>query len=147
MIPDHRQRILTECANGNAPAADFLRVMYEFLHLIDDLVDLDVTPEPSDEVIGFQCVQLILTIGSNPFYQANKHRLEPLIEQAFSAWLCANRLEREKKIQGKVLKSWYHEIFWHVARLTGGWEHMRRVCRTYRDFDLSQEEVPRGLLR
>lgn len=147
MIPDDRRQILLECASGSAGAAEFLVVMYEFGHLIDDIVDQDTKPRPSDELIAKGCVELILTIGGNPFYQAHRQRFESLIEQAFSAWLCANQLEREKRIEGKVLKSWYHEIFWQTARLTGGWDHMRRICDKHREFDLSKEEVPRGLVR
>ncbi len=146
-IPEDRLKILKACTNGDEAAAQFLETIYTFFHMVDDLVDQDVTPAPTDEQIGKACVLLILTIGGNPFYQAHRQKFEALIEQAFSAWLCANNLERDKKTEGKVLKSWYHEIFWHTARITGGWDYMRRVCLEHRAFDMSMEEVPHGLLR
>lgn len=146
-IPEDRLQILNVCAHSDEAAAQFLQAVYTFFHLVDDLVDQDVTPAPTDEEIGKACVVLILTIGGNPFYQAHRPQFESLIEQAFSAWLCANDLERDKKVEGRVLKSWYHEIFWHTARITGGWDYMRRVCQCYRAFDMSTEEVPSGLLR
>lgn len=143
----HHEEILEACSNGNIFARQFCVSIYEFLHLIDDLVDKDVDPAPTDEEIGKICVKLILTIGGNPFYQDHRKAFEALIMQGFSAWLDANELERNQKIEGKVLKSWYHELFWHTAAITGGWDRTRDVCRKYRAFDMSAEEVPNGLLR
>jgi hypothetical protein len=147
MTNKHHEEILEACANGNPFARQFCVALYEFLHLIDDLVDRDVSPPPTDEQIGKLCVQLILTIGGNPFYQDNRQALEALILRGFGAWLDANELERNQKVEGKVLKSWYHELFWHVATITGGWDRSRDICRKYRAFDMSEEEVPHGLLR
>lgn len=144
---EHHQEILEACAGGNPCARQFCVAIYEFLHLIDDLVDKDVDPAPTDEQIGKSCVSLILTIGGNPFYQDNRRAFEALIMQGFSAWLDANELERARKVEGKVLKSWYHELFWHTAAITGGWDRARDICRKYRAFDMSEEEVPNGLLR
>lgn len=129
------EAILAACVNGDKHAEDFCVCIYEFLHLIDDLVDRDVKI-PNDEEISLACIKLILTIGGNPFYQAHRVRFEVLLEHGFSAWCCSNRFNAEKKVEGKVLKSWYHDIFWEVARLTGGWEHMRKVCTQYRAFDM-----------
>jgi hypothetical protein len=147
MTNKHHEEILEACANGNPFARQFCVALYEFLHLIDDLVDRDVSPPPTDEQIGKLCVQLILTIGGNPFYQDNRPALEALILRGFGAWLDANELERNQKVEGKVLKSWYHELFWHVSTITGGWDRSRDICRKYRAFDMSEEEVPHGLLR
>ena len=134
-MSNNHKEILEKCANGNEPAKEFMLVVYEFLHLIDDLVDRDVKI-PNDEEISFSCIKLILTVGGNPFYQQHRKRLEVLLEHGFSAWCCSNRFNADKRVEGKVLKSWYHEIFWEVARLTGGWEHMRKTCTAFREFDM-----------
>lgn len=122
------------CANGNAHAAQLLESIHAFFHAIDDRFDEDT--ECSDEGMAGVTMNFILTIGGNPFYQHNRLGYEALIQASISAWVDANRLEEEGKIEGKFLKSLYHELFWHTAQLTGGWSHRRDVSKRFRTFKL-----------
>lgn len=124
------------CANGNAHAAQFLESVYAFFHAIDDKFDEDT--ECSDEGLASVTMNFILTIGGNPFYQHHRQGFEALIQSSISAWVDANRLEEEKKVEGKILKSWYHELFWHTAQLTGGWSHRRAMSKRFREFKLEE---------
>lgn len=126
--------IINDCARGNAHASQLLESIHAFFHAMDDLFDKDT--EVSPEGMATVTTHFILTIGGNPFYQHNRLGYEPIFMASISAWLDANRLEREGKIEGKVLKSWYHELFWYTAQLTGGWNHRRVMSARYRSFKL-----------
>jgi hypothetical protein len=51
-------------------------------------------------------------------------------------------MEQKGQSEGRVLKSHYHQVFWHVARLTGGWERMRALSVQFREFKPEDDHGP-----
>lgn len=116
------EEIFQHVSNGNSDAYTFCRSFYEFVHMIDDLIDRD---KPFD--IGgamFIVVKLVETIGFNPFFQKHKAQLLPVIHTSAMAYASSERLKTCEDIQGRVasevLKSQYQDVFLYVAFLTGG---------------------------
>jgi len=129
--------IIAKAANGNRDAARFLSVLIEFAHHLDDLIDRD---KPVTDAILMECVMAwTMEVSSNPFVQANRASLIPLLLVSVNAWLDANEWAKSKDENlvrsADTLKGMYHEIFYYVAYLTGGWKSMRALSSTAREYD------------
>lgn len=126
---------LKACACGNAQAYQFLVAWLSFCELIDDIVDSENQDQLTDENLVLTLLQFIVNVSSNQFYQSHRIHLEPAIVNAANDWLDANRMLAAGDPAGHVLKSGYHQVFWTTARLAGGWDRMREICKQYRSFD------------
>lgn len=135
-------------ANGNAEAAGFLRAFVAHCHMLDDVIDRD--KEVTDERLIQSEVMMLLQMV-NPFFQKNSALLLPMILNAYSAWLDANRMEKsgDENVAraADVVKGFYHEVCWQVAFICGGWPHMRAITKELRryDYDFKSENFnPKG---
>lgn len=143
MSPVDSEVALREICCDNEKAMEFLVAAFRWFHWIDDVVDKDVKWEPA-EVIRVN-LEAAVVFSNNEFFQYNRNLLVPLVLQAARSFAdsCqwAKRKSRRDRHAADVLKSFYHEIFWHVAYLTAaqagkdGWNHMSMVTAKYRKFD------------
>jgi len=126
-----------EIANGNKEAAGLLVSFDAFCGVLDDVFDKD--KEVSDVRLVDRVEPFIEDLLLNPFVQANRVVLWPIIVSAFNSWLDANRWQRDGTPQQQqaadVLKGQYHEFFYFVARLCGGRDHMRLITTKHRRYD------------
>lgn len=125
-----------QIANGNEHAESFCRAFVDWCHMFDDVADKD--KPVADEEMAVKQLNFFVHVSHNPFFQQNKRELTALIVQGVNAWLDANRWERspepEMRRDSWVMKSIYQEVVWHVAYLTGGWNHMRTVTMNFREY-------------
>ena len=121
----------------NKDASELIRSFLAFCHCIDDVVDND--KEQTDESIIKVVFDFTIALSVNPFYQANKGTLLPLILHGYSCWLDANKMEDSEDVKVRqssdTLKGFYHEVVWHCALLCGGYDHWRAVTLAHRKYD------------
>jgi hypothetical protein len=132
-----------EICLGNEPAAQFCFTFCRWCHWVDDAVDGDRAWE-ADAVIRCN-LEAVVTFSENEFFQRNKNYLLPLIVQSFRSfgdsieW--AKRAAVKDRRAADVLKSNYHEIYWHTAYLCAceagqdAWAHLSAVTKKHREFN------------
>lgn len=129
--------------NGNEAAGQFLAAFVSHCHMLDDVIDRDQVV--TDEALIKCEIDWLTALCGNPWFQQHKLFLLPLIVQGYNAWLDSNIWQRDKdsrkRIGADVLKGWYHEVVWHTAFLCGGWEHLRVMTKTYREYDFEPQEM------
>lgn len=134
---------MLEISNGDREAATFCMALRQFFHLIDDLWDRDrlVTQEHIARTIA----GLFTAVVANPFWHRHSMVLLPLIVNGLRAWLDSDiwskQGEKWQIVAADVFKSYYHEIFYQVAYITGGWEHMSAMTEKYRRVNWDNEMV------
>ena len=136
----NRDELITAAANRNADALEFLRAFVARAHWIDDLADNDKLEgelwyEP--DAFAAQETRWLLTLTANPFFCAHRAQLVPAMVVALNAWVDSH-LPRFAGPAGDVIKGQWHEVVWLVAWLTGGWEHLRTVTITFRQYDIEK---------
>lgn len=125
-------------ANGNEDAFRFMWTMWNWSHVIDDLVDRDKFVDVENAAKYF--VLMAQELSFNRFYQANSGYLFGLVVSMFNRWCdgelfeCSN--DPLKKSQSHVVKCGDLDLYLGVAHLTGGWDHVR-VCKEFRTYDLN----------
>lgn len=117
-------------------AVTFSKVVFRFVHLLDDLFDRDKDRSADDVALTF--FALVDQVASNPFFQAHKASLMPVLYSSAKAWSASERLRKSPAVQdnvaAEVLKSEYQNLFFHVALLAGGVEfahHWETKHRSY----------------
>lgn len=132
---------MLEICHGDRNAAAFCMALRHFLHLIDDLVDGD--REHSQEEIAKTLAGFFTAVAANPFWLSFSARLCPIIVQGIRAWVDADEWAASglkwKAIASDIFKSYYHEVFYQVAFLTGGWEHMATITKKFRRVNWDNE--------
>lgn len=126
----------------------FCVVFHKWVHWIDDVVDKDQSVSP-DATIRVN-LEAAAVFSENEFFQRNKTFLTPLILQAARAFgdsvRWSKRKSRRDRRAADILKSVYHEIFWHVAYLCAaqngndGWAHMTAMTEKYRAFNYDYKD-------
>jgi hypothetical protein len=128
---------IKELTRGNADAERFVAAFVEHCHMLDDLVDRD-NPCDDERMIASE-IRWVMELTGNPFFLANRAFLVPLIVQGFNAWLDSNDWQQsddpQKQRDADVLKGLYHEVIYQVAFLCGGWDHLRSITSTYRNYN------------
>jgi len=136
-------KVFQEVCAGNRDALAFCHVFLHWVHFIDDVIDNDAPPRTQESIVRLQ-LEAALTFAFNPFFQANKASLSPLVLQGVKAYAdsiaWALRPDGRDRKAAEVLKSQYQEVFWHVAFLCGGYEHMDRITKAYRTYDYDSAE-------
>lgn len=131
------EAIFSEICCGNRDAFNFCVHFLLWVQLIDDAIDRD-KPLGEPEIIARINLEALMTFAFNPFWQEHKKSLMSLVIQGTKAF--ADSLEWEKRenfrdrAAADVLKSQYQEVFWHVARICGGYDHMDAVTKKYRHY-------------
>lgn len=125
-------------ANGNEEAFRFMWTMWNWSHVIDDLVDQDKHVGVENAAKYFMLMAKELTF--NRFYQTNAGYLFGLVLSMFNRWCDGEEFElsgdKLKEAQSHVIKCGDLDLYLGVAYLTGGWDHVRK-CKAFRTYDLN----------
>ncbi len=132
------KRELLVIANGNTDAFRFMWTMWNWSHVIDDLVDRD--KEVGVESAAKYFVAIAQELSFNKFYRDNASYLFALVASMFNRWCDGEEFEKSadrlKQAQSHVIKCGDLELYLGVAHLTGGWDYVRK-CKAFRTYDLN----------
>jgi len=106
---------------GDKAAVEFAIDLIYLAHLIDDLVDGDVEREVEDIKRGFRV--LIVDQRANPFYNAFRGALDPLLASAFMLWLDSTYLEtggNSERFTAFMIRNDILKVIHHCMMLVGG---------------------------
>lgn len=135
---------LREISNGDLEAELCLNTLFTWFHAFDDLIDRD-TPLLLPWTVCSH-LKVLECVACNPFFQKHKAVFLPILQAASLAYLESERFRLHEnplhRIGSQVLKSQYQDLFFAVARLTGGDEHMVKMSEKYRDFDFDPVPKP-----
>lgn len=130
-------KIFEELCLGNLAAYEFCLAFLMWVHFIDDAIDCDQAWNDPEQVIKVN-LQAAMVFAFNTFWNEHKKSLLPLIIQGSSAFADSNdwalRGEKRERQAADVLKAQYQEVFWHVAYLIGGYDHLDRITTKYRNY-------------
>ena len=136
---------MKQIANNDPFAYDFLWQFWCFAHCYDDLLDKEKAVTMEQGVQAF--VKFFTMICFNPFFQKHKDSLHPLIIMVCNRWLDGDEWEKSenkiRRIVSHVVRCGDIDLYLHVAYLTGGWDHMRRMkfTRVYDSNGIEQREL------
>lgn len=125
--------IIERASNGNPQAKTLCWAYLNFCWTVDALYDRD--EECSSERVACAVANFIAELTANPFYLANAAPLLAVMQLGVSAWADSER--EEMKRAKPFLKAQYHDFLWLVARLTGGWDHMRNLQTSAREYEMA----------
>lgn len=118
---------------GNAAAVEFLLMWSEYVHGIDDIVDMDRT----------EAEFIIATFGlanrlySHPFYLAHQRELGLVVQLVTNAYADAEAMKAShlewKRQTSDVLRHAGAEMLRAVVYLCGGYEHLRGVSERFHE--------------
>lgn len=131
-----REELSNECAFGNQQAVAFLAALGAYVELWDDLIDKD--KELSDAEICDVLSAGLLDIAMNPWVQAHRVYLAPIIVQMISAYMTSEKLARhpDRRVRQRAfhIRNYPLEAYPAVAFLTGGMPHMLEMEPKIREF-------------
>jgi hypothetical protein len=123
------QDICTKASKGNPDALRFCAAWCQFCRVVDDWADRD--RERTLEDVCARLMTFVIEVAGNPFFCAHKAQLIGLMIQSVNAWLDSENSAGAKR---DVLKGFYHEVVYHVAFITGGWEALRELTAQAREY-------------
>lgn len=113
---------IREWMKGNESASTVCVNLINVLNLWDDLIDKD--KDVSDDQINEAFRIALVDLPLNPFYDANKAVIVPLVLNAYVQWVCANRLEHGNDVNdliySYVLRDAFVSIVVNCAFIMGG---------------------------
>ena len=134
---------LTFFLKGNGPAVQFAVDLIYLAHLIDDLVDGDVIRDTEDIKKGFRI--LIVDQRMNPFYNAFRGALDPLMASAYLLWLDSTYLETggaSERFTAFMIRNDTLKVIHHCMMLVGGPEWAQEQGPDFwRTFGIKQEKL------
>lgn len=116
-------------------AVNFIKIIGDAAELWDDLIDQDKPILKSDVNNVFVALTTVLPL--NPFFDAYKAQLIPLMITGINTWQDATTLEKgsdNDKAIAYVLRDWYVELVMYVVYLTRGYDVMRDISASARKF-------------
>ncbi len=134
-----------EVCMGNQEALDFVSLWYRWCHFLDDLIDTmeDGRPVMDKE----QMIQGFLTsafLYSCPFYRKHSDVLISCVITTTNAYADSVAWERSpiehRRNIGNILRTCGNEMFFLVAALVGGINHMRSVSQKIRETDFLRQK-------
>jgi hypothetical protein len=132
----HFDRVFQDLCLGNQEAIQVCHSVFQFLHIIDDLVDKD-HPVPVD-VVGVHLLDFIETVALNPFFQKHREALCGCLRVGVLEWVDSEkwraREDVREKLAAEVLKSQYQNFFYLIAGLCGGISHMAAMTAKHREY-------------
>jgi len=129
-------QIFSDVACGNQEAVHVCWSVYQFAHVVDDLVDRDQVLDA--RTIGMTFLVFTETVSANPFFQANREVLLGALRTGVVGWIDSESWKHRDalkcKLAAEVLKSSYQEFFFQVAYLCGGLLHMQAMSEKHREY-------------
>ena len=128
---------------GNGPAVSFCIDLIYLAHQIDDLVDGDVEMDAEDVKKTFRI--LIIDQKINPFYNAFRGALDPLMGSAFLLWLDSTYLETgnaSERFTAFMIRNDTLKVIHHCMMLVGGPEWAQEQGPDFwRTFGIKEEKL------
>lgn len=116
--------VVVHCLRGHEQALNFLQHYDYVANVWDDLIDGDLDGRDPRVSRAFEAA--LIHIPRNPFYQAHRQDLQPLMEMAISNWHAANEFQKSKVkddlAKAHILRFSGIDVFLMCARLIGGME-------------------------
>jgi len=116
-------------------AVNFIKIIGDAAELWDDLIDQDKPILKNDVNNVFVALTTVLPL--NPFFDAYKTQLIPIMITGINTWHDATALEKgsdNDKAIAYVLRDWYVELVMYVVYLARGYDAMRDVSAGARKF-------------
>lgn len=127
---------LKEISNGNEDAHRFMRALYIWVQVQDDLFDKDHEIKASQ--LASSNLNLLIEVSNNPFYRENSNVFLPVIASASLAWVASEDFAKREgtleRVASQVIKSEYMNVFFQVALLVGGWDHALAMQSKFRSY-------------
>lgn len=121
---------------GNEPAIHFCTLWFLDRHRIDDLID------ERDKVSNEEILEMLICAAglyNSPFYLANRVMLYPIVLMITNQFADSVKWERDdlehRKTMADVLRCCGNEMFFAVAAIIGGWDHVRMWSPKIRERD------------
>lgn len=131
--PNQDVEKLRQVCLGNEEAVQFLLLWSEYVHRIDDIVDMDRTD--AEFVIG--TFGLANRLYSHPFYLRNIASLGLLVQLVTNAYADAEAMKTSdrpwKREAADVLRHAGAEMLRAVVYLCGGYEHLRGLSERFHE--------------
>jgi hypothetical protein len=127
---------------GDVHAVRFIIGFSGACEVFDDIIDKD--KPVTDEDVARVLFVLVTELPLNPFFNAYKTQLIPILITGINAWLDANTLEKgtqNDRVFSYVLRDWYMEFVAYVIYLTRGRDYMREVSMDVRNFFTHHETL------
>jgi hypothetical protein len=127
---------------GDPYAIAFILAFADACELFDDMIDKDKPVE--DAHVIRVLFSLITELPLNPFFDAYKAQLIPILVTGINAWLDSNELEKgdeNEQVFAYVLRDWYMEFVSFVIYLVRGRDYMREVSMDVRYFFTHHETL------
>lgn len=123
---------------GDEDAMRFCDMWMTYCHAIDDLIDTmeDGRPTMTPETI-LEIFALAAHLYNSKFFIANQPRLYPVAIMITNAYADSVLWEKSPVLRRRriadVLRCCGNEMFFLVALLCGGWQHMRKLSPLIRE--------------
>jgi len=128
---------------GNEDAKQFLLAWYAYLHLIDDIVDGDQTPEKVVKVARWAN-----DIYSFTYYRNNEIVLRPQIQLITLVYEESNEFAKSdvkwKRDAADVLRHCGADMVRLVAWMIGGYDHAKQISKELREFCYADHHTSDG---
>ncbi len=129
-----------QLCKGNPDAMFFCDLWYRYCHAIDDLLDTMEDGRPTmsrDQILSiFFCAAFFYNCR---FYRANAEVLSPVVIMVTNMYADSVAWERSsiprRRVMGDVLRTCGDEMYFMVALLCGGEQHMRDMSLKIRERD------------
>ncbi len=125
------EEIISRASGENQHAKRLCWAYVDFCWTVDALYDRDEAC-PAERV-ATAIANLLAEVTANPFYLEHANAFLTVMQLGAAAWADSER--EEMKRAKPFLKAQYHDFIWLVARLTGGWEHMRNLQQVAREYE------------
>jgi hypothetical protein len=130
---------LRTIAAGNAAAHEFLLVMWNWTHVLDDLVDGD-KPVTIDTAAQW-FIELVRVLTFSSFFRDNAPFLFGLVQSMVQRWVAGEKWKdspnEDERRASAVVRCGDVDLYLGVAYLVGGWEHAR-ACAGARSYDFDK---------
>jgi hypothetical protein len=139
MNPELKEKIgqiFNDVSCGDQDAVHVCWSVYQFLHVIDDLVDRDQVLDA--RTVGLTFLVFTEAVAANPFFQANRNVLLGALRIGVIQWVDSEAWKKRDDLKcqmaAEVIKSGYQEFFFQVAYICGGLSHMQAMAEKHREY-------------
>lgn len=141
-VAKHPDAIATfqEIANGDQRVFSLLWSMWNFTHVMDDLVDNSGWSEEKKEQSWKAMEGFITDLLLNPFVLAHNHQLRALFTSAIVSNIGGDAMLKDPKRKhlSAAARCRDVDVFVHIAGLHRGWDFMVDMSKR-RDYDTDEE--------
>ena len=119
---------------NNVYAIDFCNAYFRACQVWDDLIDRD--KDISDKDINNAFISMLVEMPNNPFFQANRTYLAPIMMNGIIDWMDANDMEdsgdKHQQMVAYTLRDSFNNLLLHCAYLIGGKDWLDEIRYQFR---------------